>query len=126
MLHPEKNTEEAAEAPPITESDLYNGLSETWFKTVQEILPGLLPDLPLNKLSGDKRRLYDIAYKLLGKMAEEGVVEMSFREEDVSPSGPHSKHTQLNRPQFKLKSSDGKKIEDHGEFGALRAENAQA
>ncbi len=105
MEHPPHNEN----APLDLEKEVYAGLSATWFKTVQEILPGHLRDLPKAKLTEEELQLYNDAYTVLGNMVKEKNVEVSFREEETPVSGDGTSHTTLRRPQFKLKTERGKK-----------------
>lgn len=81
-------------------------LSTTWYKTIPEILPGYLPDLPTSDLAQEQQELYRAVYKKLCAMVKQDIVEMRFRELENEEFADGSTR-QKNRPEFKRKTHGG-------------------
>jgi hypothetical protein len=92
----------------VTQSELEQGLSVVWWKTVQEVIPGKLRNVTKEELSENELNLYRVAYKMLGDMTKEGKAEVTFRPEDGAPENGDTIHNQSNRPEFRLVNIGGK------------------
>ena len=104
------NVSEHSEEPAeVTRTDVEAGLSYTWWRTVQEILPSKLRNAPASELSGDEKGLYRSAYKILNEMVDAGQVEVTFREEYAEKESDDVIHAKKNRQQFRLVKQKGKK-----------------
>lgn len=91
---------------------LLQALSPVWAKSVQELIPGYLPDKATSEYSKEELSLFRLAYGLLGNMVKDGSVEVVF--EDTSK---HEEKTVMDtestaKPKFKLVTSGGKKMEN--------------
>lgn len=109
----------------LFEREIRKALSPFWAKTVQELLPGYLPDKLTGELTEKELAHYRSAYKILGEMVKNNEIEVVFRDEPVPlPAHPLVENETRARPQFKLKSNGGKKSrsEDRAWQGNLAAE----
>ena len=102
---------ERAEVSPEERGALFHreiaqALSPAWPKSIQELLPGYLPDLPFGELTPDVQTDYRKAYAILGEMVEQKEADVVF----------HSDHTETDtgaqesvaRPRFLLHVDHGK------------------
>lgn len=93
--------------------EIHRALSPTWAKSTQELLPGYLPNKSPGEYTPDELDQYRIAYAIVGKMVQEGKVEVVFQEESL-PSNPDSpvENETMAVPRFKLVTQGGKKSEN--------------
>jgi hypothetical protein len=99
----------------VSQSEIESGLSTTWWKTVQEVIPGKLRNAPKQVLTEAELKLYQRAYKMLGVMVKEGRVEVSLRPEDDLKVEGDTVYTRSNRHQFRLISSGGEPVPGQSE-----------
>lgn len=111
--HPEEN-ESRENLEQLYEQEIRKALSPTWAKSTQELLPGYLPNKSPGEYSHEELDQYRIAYAILGKMTQDGELEVSFEEESVEPApdSPVENET-IAIPRFKLVTNGGKKSENH-------------
>ncbi len=93
--------------------EIKKALSPTWAKSTQELLPGYLPNKSPGEYTPDELERYRIAYAIVGKMVNEGEVEVLFEEESLTPNPdlPVENET-IAIPRFKLVTHGGKKSEN--------------
>lgn len=95
---------------------LLQALSPVWAKSVQELIPGYLPDKATSEYSKEELSLFRLAYRLLGEMVKNGKVEVIF--EDTTPQNEKTvmDTESTTKPKFKLVTSGGKKSADTQQF----------
>jgi hypothetical protein len=103
--------------PQLLEREIRQALSATWPKSVQELLPGYLPDRPIAELSKAELASYRSAYALLGELVKKDEVEVVFVEESATtPADLSIENEYKARPKFKLKTNGGKREHNEGFF----------
>jgi hypothetical protein len=101
--------------PRLLEREIRQALSALWPKSVQELLPGYLPNLPVGELSKKELDCYRSAYTFLGELVKQDEVEVVFIEEPLlTPTDPLIENEYRARPKFKLKMNGGKKEREEG------------
>lgn len=95
-----------AEKEALFLKEIRQSLSPTWPKSIQELLPGYLPDLPFSELSPDEQASYQCAYHLLGTLVREEVADVTFAHEQSLDT--ESGHEEVARPRFTLHVDQGK------------------
>ncbi len=122
-------------SPEYTKEDinsmLLQALSPVWAKSVQELIPGYLPDKATNEYSKEELSLFRFAYKLLGEMVKDGKVEVIFEDTSAPTQNSVMDTESTAKPKFKLVNSGGTKARDEQQFlgtnisweGALRKDN---
>lgn len=99
----------------LFEREIKKALSPTWPKTVQELLPGYLPEKTSSELNYEERAQYKIAYGVLKEMIENNEIESIVEETEIArPLDPSAASGAVSRPKFKLKSYGGKKSRNEG------------
>jgi hypothetical protein len=76
--------------------------------SVQELMPGYLPDKETKEYTKEELSLFRFAYKLLGNMLKEGRVEVIFEDTTERPPSNLDSET-IAKPKFKLIQSSGTK-----------------
>src|SRR3989338_5574565 len=103
--------------PQLFEREIRRALSATWPKSVQELLPGYLPNRPIAELSKAELASYRSAYELLGEFVKKDEVEVVFVEESsTTPTDLLIENEYRARPKFKLKTDGGKREHNEGFF----------
>lgn len=97
----------------LFEREIRKALSPTWAKSTQELLPGYLANKSLGEYTEEELDQYRIAYAILGKMTQNGELEVLFDEESLAtnPDSPVENET-IATPRFKLVTNGGKKSEN--------------
>lgn len=97
----------------LFEWEIRKALSPTWAKSTQELLPGYLPNKSPGEYTQEELDQYRIAYAILGKMTQDGELEVLFEEESL-PTNPDSsvENETIAIPRFKLVTNKGKKSEN--------------
>lgn len=95
---------------------ILQALSPVWAKSVQELLPGYLPDKATSEYTKEELSLFRFAYGLLGEMVKNGKVEMIFEDTTTSAEKTVMDTESTAKPKFKLVSSGGKKENDSQQF----------
>lgn len=106
--------------PEHTEAEinrmLLQALSPVWAKSVQELLPGYLPDKATSEYSKEELSLFRLAYGLLGEMVKNGTVEVVFEDTTQQDKKTVMDTESTTKPKFKLVSSGGRKSENDTYF----------
>ncbi len=95
---------------------LLQALSPVWAKSVQELLPGYLPDKATSEYSKEELSLFRFAYGLLGDMVKNGSVEVIFEDTTQRNEKTIMDTESTARLKFKLVTSGGKKEKDSQQF----------
>lgn len=102
--------ESQEEGQQLFEREIKKALSPAFAKTIQELLPGYLPDKPQGEYDTEETARYRKAYKIVGEMVKRGEVTTIHQEggeEERTADGVYM--SGVARPKFKLNVSGGKK-----------------
>ena len=111
----EKSTSQEQQKMEINRM-LLQALSPVWAKSVQELLPGYLPDKATSEYTKEELSLFRFAYGLLGEMVKNGKVEMIFEDTTTSAEKTVMDTESTAQAKFKLVTSGGKKENDSQQF----------
>lgn len=92
----------------VLENEISRSLSLVFAKSVQELLPGYLPNKLPDEYTDRELKLYQKAYAIVSELVQLGKVEVSFRDITKETIDSISENERIRRPVFKL-ISGGKK-----------------
>ncbi len=113
-----ENIPKAENLEIVFEREIKKALSPVWAKSIQELLPGYLPNKQTGEYTRNDLDMYKKAFTIVGSMVKSGVAEAVFEETDNTSSNSNLEYEHITQQKFKLASHTGKKsLHEHFTFG---------